>query len=85
MHISPSLALQSGAPFNITTGSDLCGTTLFNGCPALQPIPTGLAVVRTAYGLLDPNPAPGKALVPRNPIWTKPVSYTHALEATSGI
>ena len=66
VRISPFVVLQSGAPFNITTGSDLYGTTLFNGRPGFATDPSRPGLVRTVYGLLDPNPAPGEALVPRN-------------------
>ncbi|MBS1856318.1 MAG: TonB-dependent receptor [Acidobacteria bacterium] len=66
VRISPFVVLQSGAPFNITTGSDLYGTSLFNARPGLATDPNRPGVVQTVYGLLDPNPVPGEALVPRN-------------------
>ena len=66
IRISPFVVAQSGAPFNITTGSDLYGTTLFNGRPGFATDPNKPGLVRTVYGLLDPNPSPGEALVPRN-------------------
>ncbi len=64
--LSPFIILQSGAPYNITIGRDLYGDTLFNTRPG---IPTNLnkpGLVQTPYGLLDPNPSPGEALLPRN-------------------
>ena len=65
VRISPFVVAQTGAPFDITAGSDLYGTTLFNARPGiadtLRP-----GVVKTAYGLLDPNPVPREPLVPRN-------------------
>ncbi len=66
IRVSPFAVVQSGAPFDITTGSDLYGTTLFNARPAFATDPLKPGVIATSYGLLDPNPAPGAALVPRN-------------------
>jgi hypothetical protein len=66
VRISPFVVLQSGAPFDITTGNDPYGTTLFNARPGFA---TGLnkpGLIQTSYGLLDPNPTPGEPLVPRN-------------------
>jgi hypothetical protein len=66
IRISPFVVVQSGTPFDITAGSDLYGTTLFNGRPGVATDPNQPGVIRTAYGLLDPNPSPGEALLPRN-------------------
>ena len=66
VRVSPFISVQSGAPFDITTGSDLYGTTLFNARPGFATDPTRPGLVATAYGLLDPNPTPGELLVPRN-------------------
>jgi hypothetical protein len=66
VRISPFVVLQSGAPFDITTGGDLYGTTLLNARPGFATDPNRPGVVRTVYGVLDPNPAAGEALVPRN-------------------
>jgi hypothetical protein len=66
LRFSPLLTLQSGAPFNITTGSDLYGTTLFNGRPGIVTDPGKPGLIPTAYGLLDPNPVPGEPTLPRN-------------------
>jgi hypothetical protein len=66
VRISPFVVLQSGAPFDITTGNDSYGTTLFNARPGFA---TGLGktgLIQTSYGLLDPDPSPGEPLVPRN-------------------
>ena len=35
VRISPFVVAQTGAPFDITAGSDLYGTTLFNGRPGI--------------------------------------------------
>jgi hypothetical protein len=64
--VSPLLIVQSGAPFNITTGSDLYGTTLFNARPGIATNPNTPGAIQTVYGLLDPNPTPGEQILPRN-------------------
>ena len=66
LRLNPLIALQSGAPFDITTGSDFYGTTLFNTRPGIATDAARAGLVQTAYGLLDPNPVPGEALVSRN-------------------
>ena len=66
VRLSPYVTMQSGAPFDITTGSDLYGTTLFNTRPGFALDPTRPGLIPTAYGLLDPAPIPGEMLVPRN-------------------
>jgi hypothetical protein len=66
IRVSPFVVVQSGAPFDITAGSDLFGTTLFNGRPGIATDPNRPGLIQTAYGLLDPNPSPGEALLPRN-------------------
>ncbi len=66
MRFSPLISLQSGAPFDITTGSDLYGTTLFNARPGIATDPTRPGLIQTPYGLLDPNPIPGETLLSRN-------------------
>ena len=66
VRISPFVVMQTGAPFDITAGSDLFGTTMFNGRPGIAANSAGTGLIRTAYGLFDPNPAPGEPLLPRN-------------------
>jgi len=66
IRFNPFITASTGPPFDITTGQDLYGTTLFNSRPAFATDPTKTGVVQTPYGLLDPNPAPGEPLVPRN-------------------
>ncbi len=64
--LNPLLTLQSGAPFNITTGQDFYGTTLYNSRPGIATDPTRVGVVKTPYGLLDPNPTAGETILARN-------------------
>jgi hypothetical protein len=66
VRFSPLISLQSGAPFDITTGSDLYGTTLFNARPGIATGATRPGLIQTSYGLLDPNPIPGETILSRN-------------------
>jgi hypothetical protein len=66
IRFNPFLTLQSGAPFNITAGQDLYGTTLYNGRPGIATDPHRPGVIATPYGLLDPNPIPGEEILGRN-------------------
>jgi hypothetical protein len=66
VRFSPFVVMQSGPPFDITTGSDLYGTTLFNGRPGFATDSSRPGLIQTPYGLLDPNPTPDEKLVPRN-------------------
>ncbi len=62
---SPFIVINSGAPFDITTGTDPYGTTLYTARPGIASGP-GPGIISTPYGFLDPNPAPGEPLLPRN-------------------
>jgi hypothetical protein len=65
--LSPFLVAQSGVPFNITTGQDLNGDSIYNDRPAFasnQSIPQN--VVTNKYGSFDLLPQPGETLVPIN-------------------
>jgi hypothetical protein len=66
VRLSPFVVAQSGAPFDITAGNDLFGTTLFNGRPGIATDLNKLGLIPTSYGLLDPNPSAGERLLPRN-------------------
>jgi hypothetical protein len=75
---APFFTANSGAPFNIITGTDPYGTaltsTLFTARPGIvsgctltdTACPSTPGAVRTAYGWLNPNPTPGEAILPRN-------------------
>ena len=60
------IVANSGAPFNITTGRDTNGDTLFAERPAFATDLSKPGVVVTPLGAFDPNPAPGQKLIPRN-------------------
>jgi hypothetical protein len=66
MTMSPYLIVRSGAPFNITTGHDNNGDSIYNDRPGIATDPTKAGVVHTPYGLLDTSPAAGEAILPRN-------------------
>jgi hypothetical protein len=56
----------SGAPFNITTGRDTNGDTLFTERPAFATDLNEPGVIMTPFGALDPTPSPGQTIIPRN-------------------
>ncbi len=66
IRLNPLFTWQSGAPFNITTGEDNYGTTLYTARPGFATDLSRPNLVPTIYGLLDPNPIPSEKLVPRN-------------------
>jgi hypothetical protein len=56
----------SGAPFNITTGTDLNGDTQYNDRPAFATDLTRPSVVKTRYGNFDTAPIAGQTILPIN-------------------
>jgi hypothetical protein len=66
VRISPFVVMQSGAPFDITSGNDAYGTTLFNARPGIATDLSKPGLIQTTYGLLDPNPGPGETILSRN-------------------
>ena len=66
IRLSPFVILQSGAPFNVTSGNDPFDTTVFNARPALATDRTRPGLVQTEYGLLDPNPTAAAPTLGRN-------------------
>lgn len=66
IRFNPLLTFNSGPPFDITSGRDIYGDTLFNARPGIATDPGKPGVVRNAYGLLDPNPVAGQPLLTRN-------------------
>ena len=57
---------NSGQPFNITTGRDTNGDTLFTERPAFATDVNEPGVIVTPFGALDPTPSPGQTIIPRN-------------------
>jgi hypothetical protein len=66
LRLNPFVSLQSGRPFNIVTSQDVYGDTLLTARPGLATNPSQPGVISTPYGLLDPNPAFGESILPRN-------------------
>jgi len=66
IRLNPFVMASSGRPFNITTGRDTNGDTLFTERPAYANDLDRPGVVRTQWGAFDPNPAPGAVIIPRN-------------------
>jgi hypothetical protein len=58
-------SIQTGSPFNITTGTDLNGDTIYNDRPAFATNPTANSLIyKTRFGTFDANPQPGEAVIP---------------------
>jgi hypothetical protein len=66
VRLSPYVLASTGRPFNITIGRDLNLDSLFTERPTFAASPGEPDVVETPYGLLDPRPTPGEAIIPRN-------------------
>lgn len=68
--VSPMVVANSGAPFNITTGSDLTGNNQFNGRPTYAADCSEPNTINTQWGCFDAepygslNPEPGTAIEP---------------------
>jgi hypothetical protein len=64
---SPFMVANSGAPFNIITGQDLNGDSIFNDRPAFASSSTLPGNLRaTEFGNFDVAPSPGQARIPMN-------------------
>jgi hypothetical protein len=71
---SPFLIAASGAPYDLTIGTDLYGTTVANARPAFATDLSRPSVVITRFGAFDTDPMPGQTIVPRDyltgtPMW----------------
>jgi hypothetical protein len=75
IRLNPFIIASSGRPFNITTGRDTNGDTLFNERPAFATDLSKPGIISTPYGVFDPNPEPGQELIPRN-FGTGPSTFT---------
>jgi hypothetical protein len=65
-NFSPLVIISSGRPFNIITGVDSNGDTLFTERPAFATDLSRPGVIVTRIGAFDPNPLPGQQIIPRN-------------------
>ena len=67
IRLNPILIVNSGRPFNIITGRDINGDTIFTERPAFADGQTTTADLRsTPFGDFDVNPKPGQVIIPRN-------------------
>jgi hypothetical protein len=62
----PFVTFRSGVPFNITTGADTNGDTLFTERPAFATDVSEPGIIATRFGSFDPTPDSGDAIIPRN-------------------
>ena len=65
--VNAFLSSSASTPFNITTGTDLNGDTIYNDRPAFATNPTSSSILyQTKYGNFDANPQPGEKIIPFN-------------------
>ncbi|HSM87570.1 MAG TPA: carboxypeptidase regulatory-like domain-containing protein [Candidatus Limnocylindrales bacterium] len=83
--VSPFLLFFTGAPYNITTGTDLNGDSIFNDRPAFD---TGIAghtvVAKPGFPTFDVTPLPGQQLIPVN-FGDGPAQFTLNLRLSKAI
>jgi hypothetical protein len=72
--LAPHVTAHTGVPFNIVSGVDANGDTLFTERPSLATNLSAPGVVATRYGNFNLNPGPNDALIPRN-YATGPASF----------
>jgi len=65
-YLNANWEFDSGVLFNIYTGRDTNGDGFYAERPAFALDASKPGVIDTPYGLLDPNPAAGDRLIPRN-------------------
>lgn len=73
--LNPFILAASGQPFNITTGRDANGDTLFTERPSFATDVNQPGVIRTRFGDFNPTPLLGEQLIPRN-YGTSPAFFT---------
>jgi len=66
IRLAPFIQMNSGGPFDITTGTDPFHDQLYNARPGIVTDPSTPGVIKTAYGLLDPNPKSGEEILNRH-------------------
>lgn len=64
IRLSPFIIANSGIPFNITTGRDYNGDSIFNDRPAFATDLARPSVVITKYGAFDTAPIAGQTTIP---------------------
>ncbi len=68
---------RSHADFNITTGRDNNGDSIYNDRPAFATDLTRPSVVRTAFGNFDTDPLPSQTIIPMN--YGRAPSFTYLM------
>ncbi len=81
VRFNPFVIARSGPPFNITTGNDINGDSVFTDRPAFATDCSALSSVCTPFGNFNTRPLPGEALIPRN-YGNGPGSFTVNLRAS---
>ena len=66
LSFSPLIYVRSGAPFNITTGRDTNGDTLFTERPAFATDLSRPSVLVSRFGAFDLDPISEQTIIPRN-------------------
>jgi Carboxypeptidase regulatory-like domain/TonB dependent receptor len=66
LRLSPFINYRSGVPFNITTGVDSNGDTLFTERPSFAASLNEPGIIVTRFGAFDPTPEVGDTIIPRN-------------------
>jgi hypothetical protein len=70
--LSPYMVANSGGPFNIVTGQDLNGDSIFNDRPSFAAPGSG---IETEWGTFNPLPGPNDPRIPVN-LGTSPAQFT---------
>jgi hypothetical protein len=70
--VSPFMVANSGGPFNIVTGQDLNGDSIFNDRPSFAAPGSG---IETEWGTFNPLPGPNDPRIPLN-LGSSPAQFT---------
>ena len=88
VRISPFMVATSGEPFNVTTGTDLYGTSILNARPSLMSAATcgsvqimSANILCTPRGTFDTFPGAGQQIIPIN-AYTGPSQFTMNLRVS---
>jgi len=85
IRLSPFMMANSGSPFNITTGQDNNGDSIFNDRPAYAPAgATGTNIIKSQWGTFDANPTSGETIIPIN-LGTGPAQFSLNLRLSKTI
>jgi hypothetical protein len=82
--LSPFVIFNAGRPYDITTGVDRNGDSIYNDRPSFASDPHGPGVVYFNGVYLNPTPLPGEEIIPVN-YGTGPSSFTFNLRVSKTI